>query len=54
MGVEPTIPGATVIKTVTLPRKISLAVLAVAVLGIAGWWVMAPREPVYQGKGPYD
>jgi general secretion pathway protein G len=45
MGVEPTIPGATVIKTVTFPRKISLAVLAVAVLGIAGWWVMAPGEP---------
>jgi hypothetical protein len=32
------------------PWKISLTVVAVAALGIAGWRVMAPREPRYEGK----
>ena len=33
-----------VAKTLKTPWKISLAMVAIAVLGIAGWWVMAPME----------
>jgi hypothetical protein len=50
MEVEHTIPGAMVNKTLNLSRKISLALLAVAVLGIAVWWLMAPKEPKYEGE----
>jgi hypothetical protein len=33
--------------TLKTPRKISLALLAVAVLGIAGWWVsLVTADPV--------